>query len=102
MLLGYKERVGKIGEEYSDLSIDLSFLTGEFIELAINSVAKNAIIGGFRCFNTFHFSKNMRTTLIIATAIPISIIATFVLIFAKISINIVSLGGSCPGVGDAC
>lgn len=96
-----KKELAKIGEEYSDLSIDLVFDQGEFIELAINSVAKNAIIGGFLAvLILFIFLKNMRTTLIIATAIPISIIATFVLIFfAKISINIVSLGGLALGVG---
>jgi HAE1 family hydrophobic/amphiphilic exporter-1 len=38
--------------------------------------------------------------LIIATAIPISIISTFVLVyFAGITINIVSLGGLALGVG---
>ena len=42
----------------------------------------------------------MGTTFIIATAIPISIIATFVLVFfAGVSINIVSLGGLALGVG---
>ena len=38
--------------------------------------------------------------MIIATAIPISIISTFVLVyFAGITINIVSLGGLALGVG---
>lgn len=96
-----KNELEKIKKEYPDLNIDIVFDQGDFIEKAVGNVATNAIIGGMLAvLILFIFLKNMRTTLIIATAIPISIIATFVLIyFAGVTINIVSLGGLALGVG---
>jgi HAE1 family hydrophobic/amphiphilic exporter-1 len=96
-----KNELQKIEKEYPDTKIELIFDQGEFIELSINNVANNAIVGGLLAvLILFIFLKNVRTTMIIATAIPISIIATFVLVyFAGISLNIVSLGGLALGVG---
>ncbi len=96
-----KNELKRISNENPDLNIDIVFDQGDFIEKAVSSVANNAIIGGLLAiFILLVFLKNMRTTLIIATAIPISIIATFVLVyFAGVSINIVSLGGLALGVG---
>lgn len=46
------------------------------------------------------FLRNLRSTLIIALAIPVSVVATFVLMdFAKINLNIMSLAGLTLGVG---
>lgn len=96
-----KNELDNIKKEYPDLNIAIVFDQGDFIEKAVGNVASNAIIGGILAvLILFIFLKNMRTTLIIATAIPISIIATFVLIyFAGVTINIVSLGGLALGVG---
>jgi HAE1 family hydrophobic/amphiphilic exporter-1 len=46
------------------------------------------------------FLRNLRSTIIISTAIPISIIATFVLLyFSNFTLNIMTLGGLALGVG---
>jgi HAE1 family hydrophobic/amphiphilic exporter-1 len=46
------------------------------------------------------FLRNLRSTIIIATAIPISIIATFALMyFAGFTLNIMTLGGMAQGIG---
>lgn len=96
-----KNELEKIENEYPDLNINIVFDQGDFIEKAVGNVATNAIIGGILAvLILFIFLKNMRTTLIIATAIPISIISTFVMIyFAGVTINIVSLGGLALGIG---
>ena len=48
----------------------------------------------------FAFLRNVRTTLIICTAIPISIIGTFALIyFAGFTLNTLTFGGLALGVG---
>jgi len=96
-----KEEINKITKEYPDLNIDVVFDQGQYIEMSVSNVASNAILGGvLAVFILLVFLKNIRTTLIIATAIPISIIATFVMVyFAGISLNIVSLGGLALGVG---
>ncbi|MDD4570830.1 MAG: efflux RND transporter permease subunit, partial [Tepidanaerobacteraceae bacterium] len=73
----------------------------DFIEFSINNVKKNAVIGGIiAIFVIYLFLQNLRSTLIIGLSIPISIIATFVLIyFNKLTLNMLSLGGLALGVG---
>jgi len=73
----------------------------KYIENAISSVAKSIIFGGILAFFVlFIFLQDLKTPVIIAVAIPISIIATFnLLYFRDITLNIMSLGGLALGVG---
>jgi HAE1 family hydrophobic/amphiphilic exporter-1 len=72
-----------------------------FIENSIREVRSNAIIGGILAVLVlFLFLKDPRSTLIIAMSIPVSIIATFVLMRQmNVTLNIMSLGGLALGVG---
>jgi hydrophobic/amphiphilic exporter-1 (mainly G- bacteria), HAE1 family len=72
-----------------------------FIEQSIKEVRANAIIGGILAiFILFLFLRNLRSTLIVATVIPISIMATFfVMLQFGVTLNIMSLGGLALGVG---
>ncbi|WHH60872.1 efflux RND transporter permease subunit [Petroclostridium sp. X23] len=96
-----KEEMIKIQDEHSDIHMDLIFDQGEYIEKAIGNVAQSAILGGiFAVIVLFIFLKNIRTTFIIATSIPISVITTFIAVyFSGITINMISLGGLALGVG---
>ncbi len=96
-----KKEIEAINKKNTDIKIQLVFDQGKYIEDSINNVSKSAIIGAILAvFILLIFLKNIRTTLIIGTAIPISIIATFVLIyFSGITLNLVSLGGLALGVG---
>ncbi len=96
-----KAEVEKIQNEYADLNIITAMDQSDFIEKAIASVQRNAVIGGLLAvLILFIFLRNIRSTVVIATAIPVSIIATFVLMFfADLNINIISLGGLALGVG---
>ena len=60
-----------------------------------------ALLGGLIAFLVLlAFLKDIRASLIVALAIPVSILATFVLMFTRgISLNIMSLGGLAMGVG---
>jgi len=73
----------------------------EMIEKIINKVANLAIIGGLLAILVlFLFLRNIKMTLIITAAIPISIISTFNLMyFQNLSLNIISLVGLAIGVG---
>ncbi|GHF97336.1 efflux RND transporter permease subunit [Thalassotalea marina] len=73
----------------------------EFIEKAIDEVKQTAIIGGILAIVVLYlFLGKFKPTIIIALAIPTSIIATFNLMFANnISLNIMSLGGIALAVG---
>ncbi|MTI55838.1 MAG: efflux RND transporter permease subunit [Geosporobacter ferrireducens] len=68
---------------------------------SINNLTQNVILGGiFAIMILYLFLRNIRTTLIIGTSIPISVIATFGLMyFSGISLNLISLGGLALGVG---
>jgi HAE1 family hydrophobic/amphiphilic exporter-1 len=72
-----------------------------FIASAINEVKSAAIIGGLLAMLVLYlFLKNIWSTLIISISIPVSIIATFNLMYGNdISLNIMSLGGIALAIG---
>jgi HAE1 family hydrophobic/amphiphilic exporter-1 len=72
-----------------------------FIESAIDEVLSNAIVGGLLAMLILYlFLKDAFATLIIGISIPVSIIATFFLMYRMgVSLNIMSLGGLALGVG---
>ncbi|MCO4320945.1 efflux RND transporter permease subunit [Aliidiomarina quisquiliarum] len=73
----------------------------QFIRNAIGSVKSNAVVGGLLAMLVILlFLRQLKPTLIISIAIPISIVATFFLMYsAKLSLNIMSLGGVALAVG---
>ena len=72
-----------------------------FIQNSINEVRNTAFIGGILAvIILFLFLQHFSTTLIVAVAIPISVIATFApLNIFQVSLNIMSLGGLALGIG---
>ncbi len=72
-----------------------------FIEGAIDEVKNAMLIGGLIALAVlFVFLRDLKTTMIIGIAIPISVIAAFIPMFMRgISLNIMSLGGLALGVG---
>lgn len=72
-----------------------------FIRGSIQEVQQATIIGGLLALMIlFVFLRDIRSTLIIGIAIPISVIAAFVPMYMRgISLNIMSLGGLALGVG---
>ena len=83
--------------------IDLLIVSeqAKYIEEAISSVIRSIIVGGILAFFIlFIFLQDLKTPIIISVVIPISIIATFnLLYFRGITLNIMSLGGLALGVG---
>lgn len=74
---------------------------GQFIDQAIGEVEETALIGIILAvFILFIFLRRIGTTLVVSIAIPVSIIATFNLMyFNDLSINIMTLGGLALGAG---
>ena len=72
-----------------------------FIQGSIDEVKQATIFGGLLALLVlFVFLRELKSTLIIGFAIPISVVATFVPLFMRdISLNIMSLGGLALGVG---
>ncbi len=95
------KEVEELRQEFGDIQIDTVMDQSIFIEDAIKNVAINALIGGLLAILVLYiFLKNVRSTFIIATSIPVSIIFTFILIyFNGITLNLMTLGGMALGVG---
>lgn len=74
---------------------------GNFIERSIDNVANSVLYGGaLAVIVLLFFLRNLRSTIVISLAIPISIIATFALIyFGGFTLNLMTLGGLALGVG---
>ncbi len=77
------------------------FDQSHFISQAVSEVRNAALIGGVLAIVVLLlFLRDLRSTLIIATSIPISVVATFVAMYKMdISLNIMSLGGLTLGIG---
>ncbi len=99
------ERVNKEIERIAKAHDGIELVTildqSDFINNAIASVGRNAIVGGILAVLVLlMFLKNISPTLVIAASIPISVIATFIMVyFANITLNMISLGGLALGVG---
>jgi len=83
------------------MQLEILFDQSVFIARAISEVRNNALLGGaLAVLVLFMFLQDFRSTLIIGIAIPISIVATFILMLTRgVSLNIMSLGGLALGVG---
>ncbi|MBC8071563.1 MAG: efflux RND transporter permease subunit, partial [Deltaproteobacteria bacterium] len=73
----------------------------EFIQSSIDEVVENTLLGGaLAVLVLLFFLRDLRATVVIAVAIPISLLATFVPLQAlDVSLNVMSLGGLALGVG---
>jgi HAE1 family hydrophobic/amphiphilic exporter-1 len=95
-------RLEAIAEELPD-NVEIASGTDQsrFIEASIREVLSNAFLGGVvAVLVLLLFLKDVRTTLIIAISIPISVVATFFLMYRTgTTLNIMSLGGLALGVG---
>lgn len=96
-----KAEIEKIKAEYPGLNFVFAYDSAERIETSISSVAQSAITGALLAvFILLIFLKKIKSALVIAVSIPVSIITTFILIyFSGTTINMVSLGGLSLGVG---
>jgi HAE1 family hydrophobic/amphiphilic exporter-1 len=72
-----------------------------FIDAAISEVKSAALIGGLLAILVLYaFLRDARATLISGIAIPVSVLGTFVLMYAfDVTLNIMSLGGIALAVG---
>ncbi|MCK8823589.1 efflux RND transporter permease subunit [Fuchsiella alkaliacetigena] len=97
-----KEELANLEAEFGDnIEIEIVNNQAEFIQDSIDNVRNNGIIGAvLAAIILLLFLRNIRSTFIIGTAIPISIIATFILMyFSDLTLNLMTLGGLALGIG---
>ncbi len=86
-----------------DPDLELTVITDQsrYIRQSVNEVLNTAVFGGsLAILVLFFFLRSFKTTVIIGISIPISVVATFFLMYAfGVSLNIMSLGGLTLGIG---
>jgi len=95
------EEVKKINRAFPQIHVVPVINQGNFIERAIANVSRSVLYGGsLAVLVLLFFLRDVRSTLIISLAIPISVVATFALLYAGgFTLNLMTLGGLALGVG---
>jgi len=95
------EIIEQLRREYPQVTLAVVEAQAGFIELAIGQVEQEIIAGGILAFLVLvFFLHDVRTPLIIAVAMPVSVVAAFALFyFFGINLNVISLGGLALGIG---
>lgn len=98
---GVRREVERANREVPGVRLMLVEDSAKFIERSIGAVTDHVLIGsGLVVLIIFIFLRNFRSTLIVVTAIPISIVGTFALLyFSGLTLNTMTFGGLALGVG---
>jgi HAE1 family hydrophobic/amphiphilic exporter-1 len=95
------DEVKKVNRAFPQIRVVPVINQGNFIERAIANVSRSVLYGGsLAVLVLLFFLRDLRSTLIISLAIPISVVATFALLYAGgFTLNLMTLGGLALGVG---
>ena len=96
-----REEFDSIQDEYENVEIVVLMDQAEYIDMAVGNVSNNLIYGGILAvIILLLFLRDLKPTFVVGVAIPISLLAAFILIyFMDITLNIVSMGGLALGIG---
>jgi HAE1 family hydrophobic/amphiphilic exporter-1 len=96
-----RSEVEHINREVPGVKLTVLDDSAKFIERSINAVTEHVMIGSVLVIIViFLFLRNFRSTLIVCTSIPISVIGTFALLyFSGLTLNTMTFGGLALGVG---
>src|SRR4029453_6635924 len=98
---GIREEVDRINREMPSIKMTILDDQSKYIVRSMGAVTEAARLGALLAVAIiFIFLRNWRSTLIICTSIPISIIGTFALLyFSGFTLNTMTFGGLALGVG---
>jgi hydrophobic/amphiphilic exporter-1 (mainly G- bacteria), HAE1 family len=96
-----KLEVEKINKEVQGLKLQVLDDQSRFIRRAIGSVQEHAMLGGILVIAIIYlFLRDFKSTMIICTSIPVSVIGTFALLyFGGYTLNTLTFGGLALGIG---
>jgi HAE1 family hydrophobic/amphiphilic exporter-1 len=96
-----RAEVERVNKEVPGLRMTVTQDNAKFIERAIDNVKEHAIVGGILVvLIIFLFLRDFRSTLIVCTSIPVSVIGTFALLyFGGFTLNTMTFGGLALGIG---
>ncbi len=95
------EAIDAINDALPHIRVTPVINQGNFIERSINNVSRSVLYGsGLAVVVLLLFLRNIRSTVVISLAIPLSVVATFALLFfGGFTLNLMTLGGLALGVG---
>jgi HAE1 family hydrophobic/amphiphilic exporter-1 len=98
---GVRAEIERVNHEVPGVRLTMLDDSAKFIERSITAVQEHVIIGStLVVLIIFLFLRNFRSTLIVCTSIPISVIGTFALLyFSGLTLNTMTFGGLALGVG---
>lgn len=96
-----KKEVAQINQEMPEIQLRAQFDTSSYIEDSINNVEQGLFFGvGLAILILFFFLQSVRSTAIVAAAIPIAGIGTFVLMYlGDFTLNMITFGGLALAIG---
>jgi HAE1 family hydrophobic/amphiphilic exporter-1 len=98
---GIKAEIERINLEMPNIRLNVLEDSSIYINRSIHSVQEHAMIGALLVtLIIFCFLRSFRSTLIVCTSIPISVVGTFALLyFNGYTLNIMTFGGLALGIG---
>ncbi len=95
------EELDKINSEFENVETVMLMNQADYINDSVKSVSNNLLYGALLAIVILLiFLRDLKPTIIIALAIPISVMAAFIMIyFSKMTLNIISMGGLALGIG---
>ena len=98
---GVRAEVARINQQVPGVQLTVLDDSSVFIKRAIDSVKEHALLGGVLVMLIiFLFLRDIRSTFIVFTSIPISVIGTFALLyFNGYTLNTMTFGGLALGIG---
>lgn len=96
-----EERMRRVREMYPQVRYQMIYDQSRFVQHAVDDLKMNALIGGvLAVLILLFFLRNVRSTLVVALSIPVSIISTFALVYlCGFTLNTMSLSGLALATG---
>ena len=96
-----RKEVDRVNREVPGIKMTVTQDNSVFISRAITNVQEHALVGGILVvLIIFAFLRDLRSTLIVCTSIPVSVIGTFALLyFGGFTLNTMTFGGLALGIG---
>ncbi len=98
---GMRAEIERVNREVPGVKLSVLDDQSRYIERSISSVQEHALLGSLLVVLViFAFLRDIRSTVIICTSIPISVIGTFALLyFGGYTLNTLTFGGLALGIG---
>lgn len=95
------KEVARINTDFPQVELTPVIDTAQYIRRSIDNLSQSVLYGGsLAVIVLLFFLRDLRSTAVVASAIPISVISTFALIyFGGFTLNLMTLGGLALGVG---